>query len=116
VGIIEPLQTTPLVVIPGMSLSEFLPLAIVLARITAYFEHIILSGHTERDLETTAQQHRIILAERLHVVEAEETAIEHNGLMLELRRVVGQQVIEGLIDVADGIFQEIIVLDTLIYK
>jgi hypothetical protein len=49
-------------------------------------------------------------------VETEETILENDGLVLEVRLVVGQQVVEGLIDVADGIFQEIVILDALIDK
>ena len=116
VRIIDPLQSAALVIVPGEGLAQTVPLAVVRTCVIAHLEDIVFCRHTEGDRETAGQQQAVVAAEGTHVVEAEETILQHDGLGGEARRVVGQQVVKALIDITDKILQDIIVLDTLIEK
>jgi hypothetical protein len=104
------------VIVPGTGIAQRVPLGVVLTCIVAHLEGVVLRRHAEGDGETTAQKPEVIVTEGIHVVESEETILPDNGFVKESRMIVGQQVIESLIDVTDGIFQQIIILDALIDK
>jgi len=116
VGIIDPLQTATLVVVPSLRLTHMVPLTVVFPGIIAHLEDIVLRRHTEGNRETAGQQAAIVATKGLHVVEAEEAVSQHDGFLLEPRRIIGQQVVEALIDITDEILQDIVVLDSLIDK
>ena len=103
-------------VVPGAGLSQGVPLVIVLSRRVAHLQRIILRGHPQGNRQPASQQHTIVAAEGRHVVETKETVFKHDGRILEPGRIVWQQVVEPLIDIADSVLQEIVVLDTLIDK
>ena len=116
VGIVEPLQSATLMVIPGVGFAQSVPLAIALACIVTHQQGIVFGRHAEGYGEAASQQTAIIATEGFNIMETEETVFDYHRLVMEARIVVWQQVVEGLIDVANGIFQEIIILDALIDK
>ena len=92
------------------------PVGEVLSSPIAYFQQVFLTGHAQRHVQTAGQVLGAIGTEGGDIVKAKERALAKNGRGTELGIVVGQLVVKPLIGVTYQVFDDIIILDSVINK